>query len=307
MYDLKELEAFASVIRSGSLTASARDLNLPKSTLSRRIRQLETSLGQSLLRRESNRLIPTEAGHVFYRYCHEILALASRGQEALDELREQISGELTLRAHGAFSRGWFTRQVESFMSEHPGIRVVLQTQVTAPTQAQSEGICLWLGEMEDCGMRQELLGSLTQGIYGQPEYLARRGRPEHPQALGAHAWVDLLGTSGDGVVLQHPREGVYPLSPPASYLKVDQLTLQGDAIARGRGLGLMPHWLADLRAQAHPGTLELCLPEWHGPALPIWLVYPHGHLPRRTRAFISYLRKSVPVAWNSRWVEAIAV
>ena len=102
MYDLKELEAFAAVVRSGSLSLTARELNLPKSTLSRRIRQLEAGVGQSLLRRESNQLIPNEAGHVFYRYCDEILGLARQGSEALNELHEVITGELVLRSHEAF-------------------------------------------------------------------------------------------------------------------------------------------------------------------------------------------------------------
>ncbi|WP_165857250.1 LysR family transcriptional regulator [Marinobacter sp. JSM 1782161] len=302
MFDLKELEAFVAVIGSGNLSASARDLDLPKSTLSRRIRQLEANIGQSLLRRESNRLSPTEAGQVFYRYCHEILELAGRGQDALEELRGEVRGELVLRSHSAFTRGWFTRQVESFMERHPEVKVVLRTQTEPPRGDPGDDVCLWLGPLHDCPMRQIQLGSLSQGIYASPELLERHGEPRHPRELARYDWVDMMGVASDGVILHHPREGIYPLKPSQPSFRVDQFTLQGDAIVRGRGLGLMPHWLVALRNRHHPGAMQLCLPEWQGPALPVWLVHSHGQLPRRTRALIEHLKAGVPEAWNTRRV-----
>ncbi|MGF2687763.1 LysR family transcriptional regulator [Marinobacter sp. DUT-3] len=301
MYDLKELEAFAVVIRSGSLSLSARELDLPKSTLSRRIRQLESSVGQPLLRRESNQLIPNEAGRVFYKYCNEMLVLAQQGSEALNELRENITGELVLRSHEAFIRGWFAQVTETFMTHHQGVNIRVHTQTQAPSD-QVDGVCLWLGDPGESPLRQELLGSLTQGVYGHPDYLNARGRPQNPGDLGQHTWVDLLGNQpgSPALTLHHSRHGIYPLQPPVSCLQFDQYCLQGDAIVRKQGLGLMPHWMVERRLQAHPGTLELCLPEWRGPSLPVWLLYPHGSLPRRVRAFLSHVRNSIPQGWCDR-------
>src|SRR5690554_7558450 len=85
MYDLEELEAFVSVVRTGSLTASTRDLGCPKSTLSRRIRQLEEAVGQPLLLRQSRKVVPNDAGRVFYRYSNDIL----RSEEHTSELQSR--------------------------------------------------------------------------------------------------------------------------------------------------------------------------------------------------------------------------
>jgi len=303
MYDLKELEAFVSVVNSGSLTRSAGELNLPKSTLSRRIRQLEESVGQPLLRRQSRRIAPNEAGHVFYRYCNEILELAHRGREALDELREDVRGTLELCCHEAFVRGWFFRVVEGFLARYEGLQVSVST-LTSPTREVSDSVCIWLGDTGDTAMRREPLGWLSQGIYGHPDYFIRHGRPQTPEDLAQHAWVDILGAGSGGVALVHPRYGNYRLSPPARALTVDQFCLQGDAIASGQGLGLVPHWLAQRRLAAHPGDFELCLPDWQGPMLPVSLLYSHGVLPRRMRAFIRFLRESVPEEWCTRPPEA---
>ncbi|MBB5319956.1 LysR family transcriptional regulator [Marinobacter oulmenensis] len=297
MYDFQELEAFVSVVRTGSLTASTRDLGLPKSTLSRRIRQLEEAVGQPLLLRQSRRILPNEAGRVFYRYSNDMLELASQGREALDELREEVSGRLSLRCHESFVRGWFSKLVESFMESHPDLRVAIGTQRAVPESLDSD-VCIWLGPVGDTALRQENLGNLTQGVYGSPDYFREHGSPQTPGDLDDHRWVDLLGDSAEGVVLRHSRLGVYPLTVPDRGLTVDQLSVQGDAIASGRGLGLMPHWLVEKRLQAHPGTLEPCLTEWQGPALPVTMLYPHGHLPRRVRAFLANIRAAVPAAWG---------
>ena len=298
MYDLKELETFDAVVRGGGLGIAARELNLPKSTLSRHIRKLEEGVGQSLLRREANHLVPNESGQLFHRYCQQMLSLAHEGQEALREIQGRIAGELVLSAHEAFIRGWFSQVIQGFMGDYPELRVTLRTQ-TEPPGSETDGICIWLGSPGETHLRQEPLGALTQGIYGHPDYLDARGRPASPEELLDHTWIDLLGTAGEQEELQlvHCAGGVHSMAPPQSRLRVDQLVLQGDAIVRREGLGLMPHWLTNRRLEAHPGTLELCLPRWQGPALPVWLLYPHGSLSRRARAFLQHLRRSVPAAW----------
>ena len=297
MYDLKELEAFVSVVRTGSLTASTRDLDLPKSTLSRRIRQLEEAVGQPLLLRQSKRIFPNDAGRVFYRYSNDILELVSQGRDALDELRAGVTGELELRSHDAFVRGWFAGLVEDFRDQHSGLRVSIRTQRAAPEELQ-EGVCLWLGNPPEGNFRSEILGHLTQGVFGSQAYFQHHGRPQSPAELDAHAWIDMLGADSSGVVLHHPVHGPYAIMPRAGRFSVDQYTVQGDAIAAGRGVGLMPHWLAERRLQSHPDHFELCMREWQGPLLAVSLLYPHGVLPRRTRLFIKKVRSAVPEQWN---------
>ncbi|WP_136068159.1 LysR family transcriptional regulator [Modicisalibacter radicis] len=298
MHDLNELHAFVSVMESGNLGQSARQLGLAKSTLSRRISQLEARLGQPLLRRQANRLMPTEAGTVYHNYCRQILHLADQSQQALDDLKEAVSGELTVHVHSVFMRGWFSRRVEEFLDDYPGVRLTLCTQLQAPCDPGENAICLWLGSVVECGLRQERLGQLQRGFYANPDYLARHGTPGHPRELAGHAWVDLLGETADGLTLQHAREGAYEMTPLLSRLKVDQYVLQIDAITRCQGLGILPRWMATQYARAHPGTLVPCLEAWYPPAVPVTLLYPFGRLPRKTTRLLEHLRQAVPSAWR---------
>gem|GEM_PF-182005 len=299
MYDFDELAAFADVMTTGSLTRSAQKLGLAKSTLSRRISQLEARLDQPLLRRQANRLIPTEAGLLFHQYCTELLAMAAHSQEALAELREEISGKVTLEVHGALARGWMAGVVDAFLTRYPKVELTLHTRETPPTKMHSNSVHIWLGATHDCGLNQERLGRLTRGLYANPHYLAHAGTPQHPQELDAHAWIDLLDTASSGLLLHHPEHADYLFNAPRSRLRVDLTALHIDAIAYGQGIGLLPHWVVEKRERHHPGDLVNCLPGWEPAPLPVTLLYAYGHHSRRVNALLDFLRDQVPNEWQT--------
>lgn len=298
MYDFDELAAFADVMETGSLTRSAQKLGLAKSTLSRRISQLEARLNQPLLRRQANRLIPTEAGQLFHTYCNELLAMAAHSREALSELREEISGKITLEVHGALAR-WIANLVDAFLKRHPKLELTLHTREAPPTKMHSNSVHIWLGATHECGLNQERLGNLSRGLYASPTYLANTGYPEHPRQLESHDWVDLMDSASNGLLLRHSNCDTYMFNPPRSRLKVDLIELHLNAIACGQGIGLLPHWLVERREQYHPGELTNCLPGWEPTPLPITMLYAYGHHSRRVNALLDFIRKQTPAVWQT--------
>ncbi|WP_189444312.1 LysR family transcriptional regulator [Salinicola rhizosphaerae] len=305
MYDLEGLATFAAVMESRSLTLSARRLGVAKSTLSRRIAHLEAELGQPLLRRQANRLLPTEAGALFLEHAREMLRLAEQSRLALDDLRAEVHGELVIKVHPVLARGWMAQQAERFLDRHPRARVELRLLQTPPNAPDLNAVHLWVGETNECGLRQDTLGRLRRGVYAHPDYLLRRGTPHHPRDLEYHAWLDLLGDAERGLVLSHPDESDHPLTPVGSRLRVDQPVLHADAIVRGQGIGLIPHWMAQRRQRHHPGTLVQCLVGWEAPPLPITLLYAYGHQPRKVGALLEQLRHNAPTAWRDHRPEKV--
>jgi len=298
VYNFDELKAFTIVMESGNLSISARRMGVAKSTLSRRIGQLEVQLGQPLLRRQGNRLLPTEAGSLFLDYAREMLRIAEQSQLALDDLKAEISGVIVVKVHSALARSFMARQAARFLERHPKANLEVLTLSSAPAVPDGSAIHLWVGAVAECGLRQETLGWITRGVYANPDYLLHRGTPTHPHELKNHAWIDLLGDTESGITLSHPHHGRYHLQSADSRLRVDQLALHADAIARGQGVGLMPHWMAERRLRHHPDTLVQCLGEWQASPLPVTLLYPYGHQPRKITALIEQLRQSVPADWQ---------
>src|ERR1700761_3444265 len=71
--DIKLIEAFAVIVRTGSLTKAEALTGISKSTLSRHLQRLEEDLGVELIERSSRRVVPTEAGKAFYIRCESLL------------------------------------------------------------------------------------------------------------------------------------------------------------------------------------------------------------------------------------------
>lgn len=185
------------------------------------------------------------------------------------------------------------------MTEHPHLQLKMRTGFSLPHAADGESVTLWLGQVTANGLRQECLGHLTQGIYASPQYLQQTDKINHPRQLMEHEWVDTLEQSIEDAQLKHPDEKAFTLPPRQSRVSTNQFVMQADTIARGKGLGLYPVWLAGQGLNNPSLKLQRCLAEWNGPSLPIWLMYPYGHLSRRTKVFIEHLKTDLPAAWNN--------
>ncbi|NLQ16465.1 LysR family transcriptional regulator [Marinomonas sp. M1K-6] len=290
MYDLNEVKTFVSVMETGSLKISAQKLGVSKSTLSRRISHLESALNQPLLRRQANRLIANEAGIKFLPFAERMLKTATEGQKAVEELKEEVSGELTLYVHDTLVRGWFSGLMFSFLDLYPSINMEVKTGNGFPQALVENDVSIWVGEPKESALRTEKIGSLSNSVYASPGYLEKVGPLHHPSELNRCAWVDLLKNEKEEVHLHHPHEGSMSFRLPQSRLVVDQHTLQSDAVVRDKGIGILSNFLVDKRLEHHPGCLVKCLDEWQAEPLAVYLQYPFGHLPKKLRALIDYLK-----------------
>ncbi len=123
---------------------------------------------------EIRKVVPNDAGRVFYRYSNDILELAARGREALDELKEEVSGRLELCCHESLVRGWFAGVVEAFMDEYPDMRVALHTQQRVPEKLDN-------GSAWACLPRVCMPAPAT---WSRPVYLQRR-----ESSAGMPGWI----------------------------------------------------------------------------------------------------------------------
>ena len=85
--DLNDTLIFAKVVEQGSFTAAARTLGLPKTTVSRKVQELETRLGARLLHRTTRRLGLTEAGNIYYEHSQRIARELDEAESAVGQLQ----------------------------------------------------------------------------------------------------------------------------------------------------------------------------------------------------------------------------
>ncbi|KQB07186.1 LysR family transcriptional regulator [Vibrio metoecus] len=298
MQDLSAVKAFYALCQHKSLTAAAKALEQPKSTLSRRLAQLEEDLGQSLLMRQGNRLTLTKAGEVFAVYSEQLLELANKSQEALQELNNQVTGELTLVVHPNLIRGWLSQVLDEFMQQHSTLKIRLLSQFQHSDEVFEPDLIIWIEHAAPMGYRKERLGYWRYATYASPKYLAHRDKPTHPRELIHHPWIDFIACRRAELELHHPEFGSYSLPALESRLQSDNLAMQADAIAKGRGIGLLPTWFANGFETAHPGSLIPCVNGWQSQPTEINCFYPLGRHPLRLRLFIDALRQARPDEWQ---------
>jgi DNA-binding transcriptional LysR family regulator len=290
--DLADLEALALVASARSFRRAAALRGLSASSLSDAVRRLEARLGIRLLNRTTRSVTPTEAG----------LRLLERLRPALDEVRAAIdvvngfrdspTGTLRLNVPGIVARLMLPRLLPPFQAAHPGITV----EVTA-----DDRLIDVLGAGFDAGVRygerleQDMiavpLGPRRQryALVAAPDYLARRGVPDHPRDLLRHDCLRYRFLTGARPVWEFERAGEAVKLDPSGPLVVNSIEML--LAAAGAGLGIMLSFEEVVAPLIAEGRLVPLLADW-------WVEFPGPFLychdrrlmPAPLRAFIDHLR-----------------
>lgn len=295
MHDLTSIRAFDALQEHKSLTAAAKALNQPKSTVSRRLAQLEADIGQALTVREGNRLTLTKAGQVFASYSKQMLDLVDESYDAIQGLNNKVSGELTIVCHSAFMRGWLSNVLNAFLSDNPKIKVRLSSDF--PSNDTKPDLVIWLGEHPGLEWRKQTLGHWRYGVYASPNYLHNFDAINHPEDLTEHPWIDFGSTRKSGLTISNADNEAYYLDPIKSRLECDNLALQIDSIANGHGVGLLPESVAAGYLKHHPNKIVDCLPGWRTGTTEINYYVQRGLVPRRLIRLLDLIEAKVPEGW----------
>ncbi|AOY99616.1 LysR family transcriptional regulator [Cupriavidus sp. USMAHM13] len=233
---LDELQAFASVVDTGSITAAAQQLDLTVSATSRTLARLEEKLKTTLLRRTTRRLELTEEGRAFLQSARAIIDSVESAEEQMLARREKPSGRLRVDAASPFMlhvivplvRGYRERfpQVELELNSNEGIIDLLERRTD---------VAIRIGRLKDSTLHSRLVGKSRLRILASPAYLAAHGLPRKVEDLGKHA---LLGFTQPESLNLWPLAGPdgepYRIAPAiwsSSGETLRQLALEGSGIA----------------------------------------------------------------------------
>ncbi len=87
--NLNDIALYVEVVRRKSFTRASKALGIPLSTLSRRITELERTIGTRLLNRTTRRLDLTSGGSFYYQRCRRLVEKLSVAHEGIAELRDK--------------------------------------------------------------------------------------------------------------------------------------------------------------------------------------------------------------------------
>lgn len=294
--DLNEIVAFARVVKTGSFTAAAAELGMPKSTVSRKVSELEERLKSRLLQRTTRKLSLTDVGRIYYDHCARIVAEMEDAERAVSGLQGAPRG--LLRVTAGTSTSWLGPIVSDFLKRFPEIQVELScTGRVVDLVEERFDLGIRAGMLADSTLVARSLGVSKWFLVATPAYLKKRGRPKSPDDLKAHDCL-LFGTgpSASGLRLENGGQSTQVALSPR--MLVNDLDILRACATAGIGISVLPafHCLQDLRARG----LERVLPAWNVPSTPIHVVYPTArHVSPKVKAFVDHLQQRMtPPPWE---------
>ena len=123
---LRAMGVFACVVEKNSFSGAARELGITTSAVSQQIRSLEHDMEVVLLHRSTRKLSLTEAGQAFFHSCQEMLSAAERGKIRINELRDDLVGELRIASTPELCANHVIPALSHWMSAHRSLSVHLE-------------------------------------------------------------------------------------------------------------------------------------------------------------------------------------
>jgi DNA-binding transcriptional LysR family regulator len=286
--DLKDVLVFVQIVRSGSLTAAARELGMQKSSVSRKLAELEESVGARLLQRTTRALNLTDEGRVFYDHGLRAMAELEEAQAAVSGMRAAPRGLLRVTAPLAF--GYLGSVVGAFLARYPEVQVELVcTDRVVDLVEEGFDLAIRAGTLPDTSLIVRKLGTLPRYLVASPDYLKRHAKPKKPDDLAAHTCLTFVSShplwrlSAEGRTAEVRVDGK---------LAANDYDLIRQAAIAGAGIALIPD-LGCIDA-IEAGTLVRVLPEWTSEETPVQALYPSTrHLPAKVKAFVEFLKKQM--------------
>ena len=293
--DLNDIVVFARVVHAGSFIAAAKALGMPRSTVSRKIADLEERLDTRLLQRTTRTLSLTDAGRIFYDHCARIATDVENAELAVTSLKETPRG--LLRVTTGPNASYLGPIIRDYLTRFPEVRLELVATTRAVDLVEERfDVGIRAGRLPDSSLIAKSLGIATWFLVATPAYLERRGRPRNPVDLATHDLVHFLG--GDRVTLHLQRDDEHAAVEVTPRLVVSELDMLRPAVIGGVGIAQLPAYqcVEDLRAR----RLERVLRDWQAPATPIHLVYPSTrHVSPTLKSFIDHVvEQMTPPPWQ---------
>jgi DNA-binding transcriptional LysR family regulator len=300
MLDLNDVYYYAQVVEHRGITAAARALDVPKSSISRRILALEASLGARLIQRTSRKFVVTEIGAEFHRHALAMLVEAEAAEGVVRRRTAEPSGTIRFTCSVAFAQLALAELMPRFMAAYPRVRIV-QHATNRHVDPVQEGFDLCLRAhtepLPSSSLVQRPLAQIPWHLFAGPGYLARKGTPGEPDALSEHDGIALGGAQESYAwrlrdVRDTDQVVTVPFTP--SLQSDDMATLKAAACA-GLGIVALPGYVG--RGEVERGQLVRVLPQWIAGVATISLLIPsrRGLLPS-VRAFSEFLLTHVPTA-----------
>ena len=288
MDKLNAISVFCKVIETQSFTQAANQQNISVAMASKLVSQLEEHLKTRLLQRTTRKIVPTEAGMLYYQRCQAILLDLSEADSSISNMATSLQGNLLISVPRDFGLLYISPNLPKFIELHPNLHVEIEFEdKRVDLVAEGYDLALRIGYMQDSSLVARKISSSPMHFVASPSYLESRGTPLTPDDLEYH----------QGLLYKSSLNQVHWQSTKAN--QIQRYKIQSKVVSNN-GMALLEMTKAGLGISNSPnffvkdalasGELVEILSEYKQKPLDIYVVYPNRrHLPAKVRAFIEFL------------------
>jgi len=253
--DLNDVRTFVAVAQAGTLTAAAKEMHLPASTVSRSLTRLEKQVGVLLVQRSPRGLLMTDSGKEYLQSCRRALRTLKDGGELLERRRASPSGLIKVACPSTMAREVFAPLLNEFLGRYPDLRVQIDPFAPGWDQEPREDVDVFfkLRAPKDSLRRVRPYPGTVRGLFASPGYIQASGSPATPDDLTTHSCI--------GTGAWKLRRGKTIATPNIIFRVVSGDPEVGLKLAiSGFGISTLPLWMAkrrDVRKALIP-----VLPHW---------------------------------------------
>lgn len=289
MSKFDEIQTFAQIVESGSITAAAERLAVAKSAVSRRLAELEARLGVELFHRTTRKLTLTDSGRAFYERSVRILSDLEEAEQAVCQAHHELRGPLKVAAPLTFGLLHLGPALNEFVRAHPQIQVEIDFNDRQVDVIQ-EGfdVAIRIAALQDSSLIARRFASISFDTCASPAYLARHGTPQTPNALRDHQCLVYTYLTNPRTWSYRDRTGNEISIRVQPYIEANNGDYLSAAAIAGHGIVRQPRFIC--YAAIARGELVPILTDYPIPALNAYAIYPPTrHLSQRVRAFVDFL------------------
>ena len=296
MDQLRAMRVFAKVVDEGGFAKAARALDMAPPVVTRMVAELENHLGARLMNRTTRRLSLTEVGEQYLDKVRAILVDVEESEALASEATKVPRGHLRVLCPPAIAVHQLAKHLARFQAQYP--EVTLEVASPGPVDTVDDAFDITIFARRDPPDGDFIARRLARTevvVCASPEYLDRRGRPNHPSELMNHeAVIPPISAVQRGLTFytgpsKGPSHQSFTLPatnhPALATTNID--TMYAAALA-GLGIAGLPSYVIEDALLEH--ALERVLPDWRLFEVTLWAGMPtRRHLPARTRAFLDFL------------------
>lgn len=290
---LRAMGVFACVVEKNSFSGAARELGITTSAVSQQIRSLEQDMEVILLNRSTRKLSLTEVGQAFFHSCQEMLSAAERGKVRIDELRDDLVGELRIASLPELCANHVIPALSHWMSAHRGLRVHLDASSHEVDLLEGRiDIALKFDQNQDDPNLQVVpLIQIEQILVAAPSYINQKSVISRPEDLKTH---DMLPLTHFKQYQRFYFKHIHSAEQVEFELNSRFSTNNGQ-VAKAmclQGNGIAKILYLDGKKDLMNGSLVEVLPEWKLPPLTLYAVMPkREQQPTKTLRCIDTLKQ----------------